>query len=180
VVVLHAELQVLGVTGEALPLVHEVDDLLVPVRMPLLVVLSGMLLTPALAKGPRRFVSGKARTLLSPELVWSGIDVVHLQLRLWPRGESPSPEWVLRVWAPPTYLWFLAYSSSTSWASCAFGVGPGWPAVPCSSPAARGSSTCAGTSSSTRSSAGRAGPVDRPRRDTSGLHRVGGLGNSSR
>lgn len=112
VVVLHAELQAVGATGGDLPVVHEANTLLAPVRMPVLVLLSGMLLTPALARPPGRYLAGKARTLLWPYLVWSAIDLAHLQLRLRLQSgdESLTGEWVLRVLhAPPTYLWFLAY-----------------------------------------------------------------------
>lgn len=110
VVVLHAELQAVGATGGSLPAVHALNMVLGPVRMPLLVALSGILLAPALARPPRRYVVGKLRALAWPYLVWSAIDVAHLQWRLSRTGESLSWSWVAQVaHDPPTYLWFLAY-----------------------------------------------------------------------
>lgn len=110
VVVLHAELQARGATGEDLPLVHAVNDILGPVRMPLLVFLSGMLLAPALRKPVGRYLRGKLTGLLWPYLVWSAIDIGQLQWRLVQRGESLTWGWVAQVfYNPETYLWFLAY-----------------------------------------------------------------------
>lgn len=110
VLVLHAELVALDVTGGSLPAVHALNTVLGPVRMPLLVALSGVLLAPALTRSPRRYVVGKLRALAWPYLVWSAIDIAHLQWRLAREGGSLDRWWVLRVLHdPPTYLWFLAY-----------------------------------------------------------------------
>lgn len=110
VVVLHAELQARGATGRELPVVHAVNELLGPVRMPLLVLLSGVLLTPALDKPVGRYLHGKLTGLLWPYLVWSAIDIAQLQWRLVQRGESLTWGWVAQVcYNPETYLWFLAY-----------------------------------------------------------------------
>ena len=110
VLALHAELEAVGASGDQLPLVHAVNAVLGPVRMPLLVLLSGMLLAPALTKPAGRYVRGKLATLLWPYLVWSAIDLAQLQWRLLAQGQSVDAAWVLRVlWDPVTYLWFLAY-----------------------------------------------------------------------
>lgn len=110
VVLLHAELQAVGATGESLPVVHALNGLLGPVRMPLLVAMSGVLLAPALAKPTRAYVVGKLRVLAWPYLVWSAVDIAHLQWRLGRTGDSLSWPWVAQVvHDPPTYLWFLAY-----------------------------------------------------------------------
>jgi surface polysaccharide O-acyltransferase-like enzyme len=110
VVVLHAELQAVGATGGSLPAVHTVNAWLEPVRMPLLVALSGVLLAPALAKPTRHYVVGKLRALAWPYLVWSAVDIAQLQWRLAGTGDSLSWSWVAQVvHDPPTYLWFLAH-----------------------------------------------------------------------
>lgn len=110
VLVLHAELVASAATGRALPVVHTFNQLLGPVRMPLLVALSGLLLAPALAKPWRQFLDGKVRRLLWPYLVWSAIDLAMLQARLLAEGESLHWSWVVRVlYDPVTYLWFLAH-----------------------------------------------------------------------
>ncbi|PVG82857.1 hypothetical protein DDE18_10905 [Nocardioides gansuensis] len=110
VVLFHAELQAVGATGDQLPVVHAVNGVVGPVRMPMLVLLSGMLLAPALRKPRSRYVDGKLRTLLWPYLVWSALDLAQLQWRLVQAGESLDWPWVARVlYDPPTYLWFLAF-----------------------------------------------------------------------
>lgn len=110
VVAFHAELQAVGATGERLPVVHVVNEFAEPVRMPMLTLLSGMLLAPALRKPRGRYVGGKLRTLLWPYLLWSAVDMAHLQWRLASAGESLDWPWVGRVLHhPPTYLWFLAF-----------------------------------------------------------------------
>ena len=64
VIVLHAELSARGASGQELPLVHTLNGALAPYRMPMLVALSGMLLTPALGKPWRTYLSGKVRLSL--------------------------------------------------------------------------------------------------------------------
>lgn len=84
-----------------------VMDFFGPFRMPALVLLSGMLLGRALAKPPRRYLAGKARTLIWPFVVWAalealtvswltnGLGVSVLQPALWLSGG--------------THLWFLLF-----------------------------------------------------------------------
>jgi len=79
VVVMHAELEATTATGVTLPAVHLVDALLGPVRMPLLVLLSGMLLPVSLAKGPWSHVRRKLAGIGWPYVVWGLLDVVQVQ-----------------------------------------------------------------------------------------------------
>jgi len=110
VVVMHAELGVVSATGVTLPAVHAVDALLGPVRMPLLVLLSGMLLPVSLAKGPWRHVRGKLAGIGWPYLVWGLLDVVQVQHLRYVDGLPPDWSYLWRLaYDPHTYLWFLAY-----------------------------------------------------------------------
>lgn len=71
-----------------------------PFRIPLLMVLSGMLLGGSLRKGTARYLTGKVRAILWPFLVWTTILVAVVPFLGW--------ETLLRsLWAPGTYLWYL-------------------------------------------------------------------------
>jgi uncharacterized membrane protein YcfT len=109
VVALHAELVVAGLAG-APPLVHAVNELLGPVRMPLLVLLSGLLVPRSLAKGVATHLRGKVVHILWPYLVWGMLDVTHVLLDALALGR-PLPWRLLGqlFHDPHTYLWFLAY-----------------------------------------------------------------------
>jgi len=110
VVAMHAELGVVSATGATLPAVHAVDALLGPVRMPLLVLLSGMLLPVSLAKGPWRHVRGKLAGIGWPYAVWGLLDVVQVQHVRHLDGLPPDWSYLWRLaYDPHTYLWFLAY-----------------------------------------------------------------------
>jgi uncharacterized membrane protein YcfT len=106
VVVLHAELSARGASGHDLPLVHAVNELLSPYRMPMLVALSGALLTPALAKSRRSYLRGKLRNLLWPYLVWVTLDTAYVAARAGGVGWDYLAH---LAYDPKTYLWFLAY-----------------------------------------------------------------------
>lgn len=77
-----------------------------PIRMPLLIFLSGLLLPNAIAKGEHRYFSGKVRTILYPYIVWAAVNtVIAAQLQ----GQSDIPGRVERaITASPGYAWFLA------------------------------------------------------------------------
>jgi len=110
VVVMHAELGAVSATGFTLPAVHLVDALLGPVRMPLLVLLSGMLLPVSLAKGPWSHVRGKLAGIGWPYVVWGLLDVVQVQHARYVDGLPPDWSYLRQlVYDPHTYLWFLAY-----------------------------------------------------------------------
>ncbi|MBO1770708.1 acyltransferase [Agrococcus sp. TF02-05] len=71
-----------------------------PFRIPLLMVLSGMLLGTSLSKGPGRYLVGKLRAIAWPYVVW-----LLLLLAVFP---SLGIETVVRgLVAPNTYLWYL-------------------------------------------------------------------------
>ena len=91
------------------------NQVFAPIRMPLMVFLSGLLVAPSLARGWRQYLRGKARRVLYPYLVWSAIALVLLYL--WKirdgliGGVAPAavtPWEPLRVlYDPLEHLWFL-------------------------------------------------------------------------
>lgn len=80
-----------------------------PLRMPLLLFLSGLLVPRSMTKGPRRYFSGKAKNILYPYVLWSLLIIVAYWLvsQTIPTWYVP-PVWAI-VTAPPLQLWFLAY-----------------------------------------------------------------------
>jgi uncharacterized membrane protein YcfT len=105
VVVFHAEVVVGRQEGHWLGGLHELNHVLGFVRMPALMVLSGILLSRSLAKGPTMHLRGKVAKIAWPYLVWSS-------LNLWQGlayGSAPGARWAEIFYKPPTSHWFLAY-----------------------------------------------------------------------
>lgn len=71
-----------------------------PFRIPLLMVLSGMLLGGSLNKGTGRYLSGKVRAIVWPYIVWSVILVLVFPF-------LGTDSLIRAIWAPGTYLWYL-------------------------------------------------------------------------
>ncbi|WP_164519485.1 acyltransferase family protein [Nocardioides ferulae] len=110
VLLLHAQLVADGLTGEGPAVLRAVNTELAPVRMPLLVALSGMLVGRSLAKGRRRHVRGKLEALAWPYLVWGVLDVAHVLVDTAVTGAPVPWAWLPRLaYDPSTYLWFLGY-----------------------------------------------------------------------
>lgn len=79
---------------------------LAPIRMPLLLALSGMLLGHSLAKPASVYYAGKVRTLVWPLAVWVVIEGLTTEWLTDGHGYSLlDPE----AWFDTTHLWFLAY-----------------------------------------------------------------------
>ena len=84
------------------PTLYTVLSVFAPFRMPLLMFLSGMLLSASLAKPLRDYFKGKARAIAWPYLVWS---LCFLAV-----AGQLSPGRVLQIiWEPPPHLWYLSY-----------------------------------------------------------------------
>jgi len=110
VIVMHAELEVVSTTGGALPAVHTLNEWLGPVRMPLLVFLSGLLVPRSLARGAGAHLQGKVVHILWPYLVWGLLDATHVLVDAGVRGDPLPWELVGQLFHDPhTYLWFLGY-----------------------------------------------------------------------
>lgn len=77
-----------------------VNDFFAPFRMPMLMFLSGMLLSRSLNKPTRTFFAGKIRSIGWPYLLWSAACL------------AVTAQWTIQnllriVIVPPTYLWYL-------------------------------------------------------------------------
>ncbi|MET4003001.1 peptidoglycan/LPS O-acetylase OafA/YrhL [Arthrobacter sp. UYCu511] len=88
--------------GYEMPLwLEAVNNFFLPLRMPTLMFLSGLLLTRSMGKGLKIYYVGKFKALLWPYLLWAGLHMV-----LYGHGlELSSP----RAWIATGYLWFLFY-----------------------------------------------------------------------
>ena len=114
----HAILFTNAATGSP-PAAWALNELFAPIRMPLMVLLSGLLVAPSLARGTKRYVVGKVRRVLYPYLVWSALALVLLAL--WglrdglvggadPVGDPVASEWwtpLQVLFSPVEHLWFL-------------------------------------------------------------------------
>ncbi|MGX5357562.1 acyltransferase family protein [Kocuria sp. KH4] len=81
-----------------------------PLRMPLMVFLSGLLIPRSLSKGARSYVSGKLKNVLHPYFVWSAIFVVIMFGTRYMQGRNFDETMVGRVFYEPlVHMWFLAY-----------------------------------------------------------------------
>ena len=79
-----------------------------PVRIPLLMLLSGMLLSRSIAKGPRPFVVGKLRGIAWPYVVWSLIYLGVWQLAPTIDGGQHAKAGLGDIVTdPPSVLWYL-------------------------------------------------------------------------
>jgi fucose 4-O-acetylase-like acetyltransferase len=77
-----------------------------PFRIPMLVLLSGMLLPRSMTKGTRRYLEGKARLIVWPYLLWSGV----IGAILWGQYGLASVKWLApNVLIGGTYLWYLFF-----------------------------------------------------------------------
>jgi uncharacterized membrane protein YcfT len=86
------------------------NEIFAPLRMPLMVFLSGLLLARSLEKGWRRYAAGKARRILWPYLVWSLIVIAIDSLTNVVSGDAPPLGDLARVfYSPLAHLWFLYY-----------------------------------------------------------------------
>ncbi|KAF2413426.1 hypothetical protein B1729_09915 [Microbacterium sp. B35-04] len=86
------------------------NDILAPIRMPMLVFLSGLMVAPSLAKGRQRFMSGKVERIAYPYVAWSVIVLVQ-GFATDARDEvSFNLSNILRIFIDPlAHLWFLYY-----------------------------------------------------------------------
>ncbi|UEM21501.1 acyltransferase [Skermanella mucosa] len=79
-----------------------------PLRMPLMVFLSGMLLSPSLRKGAPEYLAGKTRNILYPYVLWSTV-YVSLWVVAAPFSGTPHSwsELLMIPYAPQGHMWFL-------------------------------------------------------------------------
>lgn len=92
--------------GPPVGAVTVVNQAMDPFRMPLLMFLSGMLLTRSLRKPSGRYLRGKLGGIVWPYLVWSVLTVTATSLDA---GTVDAGALGSILYAPPTYHWYLAY-----------------------------------------------------------------------
>jgi fucose 4-O-acetylase-like acetyltransferase len=81
-----------------------------PMQMPALMFLAGVLLAPSLRKGAARFLDAKSRNILYPYLLWAVLTIVVLVLVQPFTGTAHSFAAILRIpYEAPGGLWFLQY-----------------------------------------------------------------------
>ena len=87
------------------------DALAAPYRIPMLMFLSGTLLTRSLRKPRREYVVGKLRHIAWPYLLWTGVIVGFLVVagNLFGAGNNTLADIPSIVADPRTYTWYLAY-----------------------------------------------------------------------
>lgn len=111
VIINHAILFTERQSGAAPEVAVALNTIMAPVRMPLMVFLSGLLLTQALAKPWKIYVSGKVRRVLYPFIIWSvGVIIAEGLLEAMASdGGFPYARFVENLYAPVAHLWFLHY-----------------------------------------------------------------------
>ncbi|MCD2170205.1 acyltransferase [Microbacterium sp. JC 701] len=99
-----------GQQGDLPEPIEAFNSVFAPVRMPLMVFLSGLLVAPSLRKGWRQYTVGKLRRILWPYLVWSVIVVgIDSATDLATGGGVPWGDWLRVLYSPLAHLWFLYY-----------------------------------------------------------------------
>lgn len=111
VVYSHSVAQVHSNTGGSLEVLTTISQAFGPFRMPLLMLLSGMLLAKSLSKPRGVYIRGKLGKVGWPYLLWSAIILGLLAATSSLTGNTDvSPMTFVRIlFDPPTYLWYLAY-----------------------------------------------------------------------
>ncbi|MBO0896451.1 acyltransferase family protein [Arthrobacter sunyaminii] len=102
VIVFHAVSMTAGEGDWVPPWAMQINLFFLPYRMPILMFLSGLLLTSSLRKSTFQYYGGKVRLLVWPYIVWTAVYilVVGTEYSIY----QPS------AWLPHgNYLWFLAY-----------------------------------------------------------------------
>ena len=110
VVVFHSYIFAANDTGVRSSVLDVVTGTFEPLRMPTMMLLSGLFVPRSLEKGARPYLVGKLRRIGYPYLVWSAFMLVFLFVGSLTVGLRFDPAWVGRVFYDPIeHLWFLGY-----------------------------------------------------------------------
>lgn len=110
VVLYHAESITLQDFGGGIPWLAFVNNVFAPIRMPMMVFLSGMFVQRSMAKGTGHYLSGKIRNVLYPYLVWSAVMLVVFAIASLSVHRAFDTSMIGRVFYDPIeHMWFLAY-----------------------------------------------------------------------
>jgi peptidoglycan/LPS O-acetylase OafA/YrhL len=94
----------------SVPFIELFNDIFAPLRMPMMMFLSGMFVPQSLAKGLRTYAVGKLCNIAYPYLIWSAIMIGVI----WAASANAGRRFeVTTIWCvfyePIEHLWFLAY-----------------------------------------------------------------------
>ena len=102
---------ILFTADNSVPVPHTLDvlnEVFAPVRMPLMVFLSGLLVAPSLARGAKAYLRGKFRRVLWPYLAWSVIVLGAVYASQIRNGDDIRWSDLSRLlYDPLAHLWFL-------------------------------------------------------------------------
>lgn len=91
-------------------LLLQLNDVLAPIRMPMMVFLSGLLVTGSLRKPTRDYLGGKLRNIAWPFFVWTAVGICWVAVVLYLRGDPQRDIGPLTIFVRPyNHLWFLEY-----------------------------------------------------------------------
>lgn len=94
-------------SGDAIPVLPTIIEILTPLRMPMLFVLSGMLVPRSLAKGTWAYLRGKLTKILYPYVLWT---VILALLTAFAASVFVFPDLFTALFVKsPTPLWFLGF-----------------------------------------------------------------------
>lgn len=105
----HAVLFTVDLIGNAPGPLQVLNVVFAPIRMPLMVFLSGLLVPRSLSKGTSRYWDGKLRMVLYAYLVWASLSVAK---DFAPAALSGNYAWSMFLpiaYEPPAHTWFLYY-----------------------------------------------------------------------
>lgn len=88
------------------PGLDDAINILQPLRMPMLFLLSGLLVPRSLAKGPRRYTSGKLKSIVYPYVLWT---IVLALIASLVAAERTPLDIFSQLIMPTTHLWFLGF-----------------------------------------------------------------------
>jgi fucose 4-O-acetylase-like acetyltransferase len=110
VVILHAYSIAAMHSGNSIRAVVVFDNVFGPLRMPIMVFLSGLFVPRSLTKGVSTYFSGKLRGVAYPYFLWSGLMIALFFLASVTIGWKVEIGIIAKVfYAPIEHLWFLAY-----------------------------------------------------------------------
>lgn len=110
VVIVHAMQISAMYTSGSIPAVNTFNNVFGPLRMPIMVFLSGLFVPRSIAKGAGKYFSGKIRGVAYPYFLWSGILIALFYLASFTIGWKVAPGLIAKVfYAPIEHMWFLAY-----------------------------------------------------------------------
>lgn len=97
-------------TSSIMIFLNDISLSISPLRMPILVFLSGLLVCGSISKGSKKYFSGKVKNILYPFVIWTLIMyLLDILTKYIVGGTSEIVLWKALTYSPISYLWFLVY-----------------------------------------------------------------------